>query len=391
MIEAKDFLKACQQRDFKFFTGTPCSYLKPFINAVINDENSRFLMAVNEGEAVAHACGAWLGGLDSVVMFQNSGLGNAVNPLTSLSHTFNIPFLGIVTLRGEPGGAPDEPQHELMGEITTQLLETMKIPWDYFPQDQKDIAPKLEKAQNSMRETRRPYFFVMKKSSVSPTELEKNHSNRPNQKTEKREGQNCSPLHTRTEILETALSSVPKNCAVIATTGKCGRELFELEDRDLNFYMVGSMGLAPAVALGLKIAQPELPVCVLDGDGAMLMRTGSLATIARAKPQKWVHLLLNNGTHDSTGGQSTDCAHVDFELIARGFGLSHSKTMAKGQELGPHINSQLNQGLAPLFIHVPILPGSPKNLGRPTVTPLDVATRFRHTVLKVSQERSTGA
>lgn len=387
MIEPNDFLHACQETGLKFFTGTPCSYLKPFINAVINDTSSRFLMAVNEGEAVAHACGAWLGGLDSVVMFQNSGLGNAVNPLTSLAYTFKIPFLGIVTLRGEPGGAPDEPQHELMGRITTQLLETMEIPWEYFPTDKKDILPSLEKARAFMREERRPFFFVMKKDSVSPTNLkdtQKSFQVGPNKETKHTDTPTSKPIHSRTQALVEISNSMTQEMAIIATTGKCGRELFEIGDRDLNFYMVGSMGLAPAVALGLKAAKPELPVCVIDGDGALLMRTGALASISRERPTKWTHILLNNGTHDSTGGQSTDSSHVDFELVARGFGINNSCTTLNKDELGSLLTKQLNEKLPPLFIHLPILPGSPKNLGRPTVTPYDVATRFRHKVCKIS-------
>ena len=134
MIRAQDFLHACLDRGFSFYTGTPCSYLKPIINYVIDNKEFSFINATNEGDAVALACGAVMAGKRSVVMFQNSGLGNAVNPLTSLNYTFRIPVLLIVTLRGETGGPKDEPQHELMGEITTALLESMRIGWSYFPE-----------------------------------------------------------------------------------------------------------------------------------------------------------------------------------------------------------------------------------------------------------------
>lgn len=133
MIKAESFAEAVKKRGFGLWTGVPCSYLKPFINFVIDDPEQQYVAAANEGDAVAIAAGAQLGGLRAIAMFQNSGLGNAVNPLTSLTYTFKIPILLIVTLRGEPGGAPDEPQHKLMGEITERMLDLMEIPGNIFP------------------------------------------------------------------------------------------------------------------------------------------------------------------------------------------------------------------------------------------------------------------
>ena len=135
MIQAETFVQAASDHGFNLWTGVPCSYLTPFINYVIDDQSSRYVVAANEGDAVAIAAGASLAGGRAIAMFQNSGLGNAVSPLTSLTHVFQIPVLLIVTLRGEPGGPADEPQHGLMGSITTRLLELMEIPWAYFPTD----------------------------------------------------------------------------------------------------------------------------------------------------------------------------------------------------------------------------------------------------------------
>ncbi|MDP7041670.1 MAG: thiamine pyrophosphate-binding protein, partial [Gammaproteobacteria bacterium] len=157
MIEASEFLEAAHERGFALFTGVPCSYLKPLINYVIDSPELRYIGAANEGDAVAIAAGAQLGGTRSVAMFQNSGLGNAVNPLTSLLHTFKLPVLLIPTLRGEPGGPADEPQHELMGAITTDMLDLMQIQWEYFPVEAEQIPAALDRAMSYMTTHSLPY------------------------------------------------------------------------------------------------------------------------------------------------------------------------------------------------------------------------------------------
>src|SRR5262245_41812621 len=165
MIDAASFMHQARERSFRLFTGVPCSYLKPFINYALDAPELRYVAATNEGDAVAIAAGSELAGRPAVVMFQNSGLGNAVSPLTSLNATFRIPTLLIVTWRGQPGGAPDEPQHELMGQITPALLEVMGIRWEFFPQAEADVQPVLDRAVAHMAETRLPYALVMKKDS----------------------------------------------------------------------------------------------------------------------------------------------------------------------------------------------------------------------------------
>ena len=171
MIEAKAFCDAAKLAGFSLYTGVPCSYVKPFINFVIDAPDLTYIGATNEGDAVAIATGAELGGKRAIVMMQNSGLGNAVSPLTSLNAVFRIPVLMIVTLRGEPGGPHDEPQHELIGAITTQMLDTMNVAWAFFPQEVSEIAPAIEKAVSHMTKTGLPFCLVMKKDSVAPHKL----------------------------------------------------------------------------------------------------------------------------------------------------------------------------------------------------------------------------
>lgn len=380
MISSSTFLNACKKEGITFYTGTPCSYLKPFINSVIDDPECNFLMSVNEGEAVGLATGAWLGGKNSLVMFQNSGLGNALNPITSLSYTSQVPFLGIVTLRGEPGGPSDEPQHKLMGEITTDLLDLMKVKWSYFPTEEDQVESAMAKAMEVIRTDRLPYFFVMKKDSVAAAKLQsKPEAKKMSTHSEATFSNEATPNQIRTDALGTITETLGSETVYIATTGKTGRELFELGDRENNFYMVGSMGLAPSIGLGLALTKPELRVCVIDGDGALLMRMGGMATSGASKASNFVHALLNNNVHDSTGGQSSESTHVDFALIAKACGYEHASTPAGKEEfeaaLG-EIKGGKYKGAS--FLHYRILPGSPEALGRPTVTPAEVALRFRN-------------
>ena len=149
MIEAKEFIEAARELGFVRYTGVPCSFLTPFINYVINDNALEYIASTNEGDALATTSGSVIGGQRSIVMMQNSGLGNAVSPITSLSYIFRIPFLIIVTHRGEPG-VKDEPQHELMGQITEELFNTMQIPSETFPSETKEIIPALQRAEKFM-------------------------------------------------------------------------------------------------------------------------------------------------------------------------------------------------------------------------------------------------
>jgi phosphonopyruvate decarboxylase len=379
MIQANQFLEECLSLGFDFFTGTPCSYLKPFINYVIDHNEFRFIDAVNEGDAVAIAAGVTVAGGRSVVMFQNSGLGNAVNPLTSLIDTFHIPIMLIVTLRGEPGGHPDEPQHELMGAVLTDLLDAMRIKWSFFPNESNLIKSALHEANNYMLSENKPFVFVMKKDDVNPYELQFKREDKPFH-LELKQNDNFSKLyverHTRTEALKVIQTSAGKNSVLIATTGKTGRELYELDDKENQIYLVGSMGCALAFGFGIAVTKPDLNVYVIDGDGALLMRTGTMATVGAYQPENLTHVLLDNEAHDSTGGQSTVSNNVSFSAVAKGFGYKNavSTDQLKSFETFLH-DEQLKIG--PTFIHFKIKKGSPKTLGRPGIKPYEVKERLQ--------------
>ncbi len=373
MIDADDFLGPAREEGFDFYTGVPCSYLTPLINRVINDPANCYVGAASEGEAVGIAAGAWLAGRRTVVMCQNSGLGNAVNPLTSLNSPFQIPTLLVVTWRGQPGLA-DEPQHELMGAITPALLDTLRIPHLAFPSTRDEVAPAIAAMSASLTETRLPFAFIMKKGSVRDDGLsETTPPTRP--VGERADHRVRAELPTRFAILERLLASAPDNAAIVASTGKCGRELFTLADRPQHLYQVGSMGCAGPMGLGVALNTVR-PVIVLDGDGAALMKLGAMATIGAEGPDNLVHIILDNGVHDSTGGQPTVSPSVDFAGVALACGYAGAALANDPDGFDEAFRAALaNPG--PHLIHVRIRPGSLDNLGRPTLSPRQVADRFR--------------
>src|SRR5690348_1110701 len=298
MITAADFLAEAARHGYVFYTGVPCSFLTPLINGVLGRKGLAYVGAASEGEAVAIAAGAWLAGRNTVVMCQNSGLGNAVNPLTSLNAPFRIPTLLITTWRGQPGIA-DEPQHVLMGQITQKLLSVIDVEHDPFPQSADALPAALRHAAQRMAERELPFALVMEHGSVRDDGLDLPPPRRA-QPGRRDDLAIAGERPSRAAVLERFLELVDPAAAVIATTGKCGRELFTLSDRPQHLYLVGSMGGASGMGLGVALSAAR-PVVVLDGDGAALMKLGSFASIGAYAPAGLIHIVLDNGVHDSTG------------------------------------------------------------------------------------------
>jgi phosphonopyruvate decarboxylase len=385
MIQAADFMRQVREHGFSLFTGVPCSYLKPFVNYTIDAPDLTYIGAANEGDAVAIASGAELAGRRAVVMFQNSGLGNAVNPLTSLNAIFRIPALLIVTWRGQPGGAQDEPQHKLMGKITPEMFETMRLPWAFFPRDEDEIAPALKHAVDVMDTMGLPFGLIMERDSVAPHPLQSRPEPRPPASEAAPAPQwpaELAELPSLSEALRVAQNSARPTDAVIATTGFTGRALYALEDRPNQLYMVGSMGCASSLGLGLAVSQPRRRVIVIDGDGAALMRLGAMATIGYERPPNLIHILLDNEMHESTGGQSTVSHSVDLGAIARGCGYPSVIRAGSLDQLARALDQSAEQLT---FIHVKTRPGEIGNPPRPTVTPRQVAERFRAWLREVAK------
>ena len=373
MIQAEAFIQAARGFGFNTWTGVPCSFLTPLINGVISDPGMRYISSANEGDAVATASGAALAGQPAVAMMQNSGLGNAVSPLSSLNWVFRIPVLLIITLRGEPG-LPDEPQHELMGQITGGILDQLQIPWTWFPRSASDIEGALTVACWQMEKTARPYAFIMRQGSVAPTELLNRWTSPAVAKL--LAGGLQTPgaaLLTRQQALQCVIeNTAEKDTVVIGTTGYTGRELFALSDRPNHFYMVGSMGCAASFGLGLSLALPDKQIVVVDGDGAALMRMGNFSTIGAYAGSNFLHLLLDNSMHESTGGQPTVSASVSFAAVASACGYREAREEVTLEALQVFMRETKGPGLLQLRTRS----GVPENLPRPGISPQQVRQRL---------------
>jgi phosphonopyruvate decarboxylase len=373
MISAGAFIEHLRGLGYSQYAGVPCSFFTSFLNYVINDPALDYIGATSEGEAVGITFGATLAGRKTVTMCQNSGLGNMVNPLTSLNYPFQIPTLLIVTWRGQPG-VQDEPQHEQMGRIMHRLLDTLEIPWLPFPTDESEIAGVMAKAEASMQERQLPFALVMAKDSIAPHALSRAHTP-ARAVTDVHENFANDARLTRTEALELILATLKGDEAIIATTGKTGRELFTVADRPNHLYVVGGMGTASAIGFGVAHALPRQPVVVLDGDGAALMKMGSLATIGFYQPGNFLHIILDNEVHDSTGGQQTASPIVRFAQVAAAANYRAAFAVDRREEIRDAVHD-LRQRSGPSLLHVKIRPGSPEKLGRPTVKPHEVKERF---------------
>ncbi|QQO09627.1 phosphonopyruvate decarboxylase [Breznakiella homolactica] len=361
MLDTRKFGDQLKKAGFDFYSGVPCSFLKDLINYAIND--CEYVMAANEGDAVAVCAGAYLGGRRSVVLMQNSGLGNAVSPLTSLNAVFGIPVLGFVSLRGEQG-IPDEPQHGLMGLITERMLEVMGIDYAVLSSDQAEAEQQLSAAAETI-DSGKPFFFIVRKGTFSAVEL-----------AEDKKPVSRDDLGTRYEMLKRVKAGAPEDALFLATTGFTGRELYQLGDEPNNLYMVGSLGCVSSLGLGVSLSRPDKPVIVLDGDGSLLMRAGSLGVNAWYKPRRMLHILFDNRVHESTGCQFTVSPGINYPMLAEAFGYPSVLQTTDPAALEQAVRLWSAEG-GLRFIHVPIAAGAPENLGRPKITPREVAERFR--------------
>ncbi|MDR1144137.1 MAG: phosphonopyruvate decarboxylase [Spirochaetaceae bacterium] len=368
MLDTVRFGELLRRRGFDFYSGVPCSFLKDLINYSINE--GEYVMAANEGDAAAICAGAYLGGRKPVLLMQNSGLGNAVSPLTSLHAIFRIPVLGFVSLRGEPGLA-DEPQHELMGPITAPMLETMGIAYCLLADSDAAAEAQLAGAESSFAEGK-PFFFIVKKGIFSPVPLGEEKKNPPGR---------CAPpqprdLAGRNDMLKALKAAAGPDAVLLATTGFTGRELYELGDGPGSLYMAGSLGCISSLALGLSLARPDKRIIALDGDGSLLMRTGSMAVNAWYKPASLLHVLFDNRAHESTGGQFTVSSGVDWPAAAKAFGYPSVSRAESPAALAESVQAWNRSG-GLRFIYAPIRTGAPENLGRPKIKPAEVTERLR--------------
>jgi phosphonopyruvate decarboxylase len=363
--------------------GVPCSFFTPLVNHMTVDPELDYVSATSEGEAVAIAAGLSTAGRPAFALMQNSGLGNAVNPVTSMLHIYSMPVTLLVSHRGEPG-RPDEPQHALMGQITEQLAELCGLRTHVLDPErfEQDLTRALRDGV--------PHAFVCRKGTLQGgpklprVEIEA----RSRGHLELNEG-TFRPELMREQALDAIRPLLNRDLdggagreltpAVVCTTGKLSRELYELDDQDFSkgnrFYMVGSMGCAAGFGLGVARARPGRPVVVLDGDGALLMKLGSLATAGSLGLSNFHHVVFDNGAHDSTGGQPTPSPAVDFAAVALACGYRHAETVSTADGLAAALERQMGmQG--PTLLRMVIHTGARKDLGRPKLSPRDAYLRF---------------
>jgi phosphonopyruvate decarboxylase len=348
----------CNDLDLKYFTGVPDSTFKGWISFLESGEGDfQHRVAANEGAAVGHAAGYHLAtGKVPVVYMQNSGLGNCVNPLTSLANSaiYGIPMVLMVGWRGEPG-QKDEPQHAQMGKILEPLLNVLDIPFVILEAGSADVQIREMKEQAVQESS--PVALVIRKGLFQ--------SFGGGSKPGERKGM------SREEALEQVLDSLKGNEIFVGTTGKTSRELFELrakrgQGHGCDFYTVGSMGHASAIAMELALQMPRRDIYLLDGDGAVIMHMGTLGTIGSYQPSNLHHILLDNQCHESTGGQPTVSEALDFKKIALGNGYQSVECCHTPSELAMAMASKV---VGPRMVVVGIRPGSRSDLGRPTTSP----------------------
>lgn len=347
-----------------FFTGVPDSLLKSFCAYVTdNTPPEKHIIAANEGSATALACGYYFAtGKIPLIYMQNSGEGNMVNPMLSLADrdVYSVPMLILIGWRGEPG-VHDEPQHVKQGKVTCALLDAMQIPYELLSDNETDVLEQLDKAYQYIRENNAQYAFVIRKGVFEDYKL--------------RDNIPVSGNMSREAAIEKIMLSAESDTAFISTTGMASRELYELREKhnqghEKDFLTVGGMGHASQIALSIAMQKKERQIYCIDGDGAAIMQMGGMAIIGSRKPLNFVHFVLNNGAHDSVGGQPTVGRQIDFCKIAEGCGYDNVVKVQTLDELDAVLNDSATKEKL-TFVEVVITKGARKDLGRPKKTPVE--------------------
>ncbi|MDR1137099.1 MAG: phosphonopyruvate decarboxylase [Synergistaceae bacterium] len=355
---------------FDFFTGVPDSLLKNLCSYLAsNIPGNKNITAVNEGTAVALASGYYLSsGKPALVYMQNSGIGNAMNPLLSLADplVFSVPMLMLVGWRGEPG-TKDEPQHAKQGPVTKELFKAAGIRYAVH-EDATDAARKqISEAYGYMNREEAPYALIVRKDTFSPY------------KAKFQDGSYEISGFSREEAIAAILDALSDSALLVSTTGKISRELFELREKrkeghNRDFLTVGSMGHASQIAAAASIGSNDRRIVCLDGDGAVLMHLGGLAAIGVLKANI-LHIVLNNGSHDSVGGQPTIAREINLCATALACGYISSERVTNSRDLRNAV-SFAEQKKGPIFIEVMVDKGAREDLRRPNQTPQENKRNF---------------
>lgn len=361
MIDPEKFVDFLNEAGVNFYTGVPDSLLKSFCISVSEKLPERnHMIAANEGNAVGLAIGHYLAsGCVPLVYMQNSGLGNAINPLISLASpaVCGIPLLLMIGWRGMPT-VKDEPQHVHQGRVTEEMLKSISIPYTILSSDVSKAQSEAQSAINLAKSGNQPVALLVAKNVFGP---------------HKAKEVSLEKKFSREEAIIRVVSCKEKNAAIICTTGMSSRELFEYRAKtnsshSADFLTIGGMGHASQIALGIALWQPDRTVYCLDGDGAMLMHMGSIAICGNSAASNFIHIVINNGAHESVGGQPTVGQDIDMKSIAFACGYASAVCVETGDELAEAIDIAQDVN-GPAFIEVRVAVGHRINLGRPTITP----------------------
>jgi phosphonopyruvate decarboxylase len=362
MIRPEFFIEALREKGIDCFAGVPDSLLKN-ICAYITDhfDAAHNIIAANEGAAVGLAAGHYLAtGQPACVYMQNSGEGNIINPLASLTdqEVYNIPVLLLIGWRGRPG-VHDEPQHVKQGKVTTGLLNVMGVNYEVLSKEEDKAAKQIEKAAKALA-NKEVFALVIEKDTFEDYKLQNVEVN--------------DLTMSREEAIQTVAAALGEKDCIVSTTGMISRELFEYraamnQGHERDFLTVGSMGHASQIALGIALAQPDRRVWCFDGDGAAIMHMGSMAIVANKAPKNYVHVVFNNGAHDSVGGQPTVGLKIDLPAVAKAVGYKATYSVDSKAEL-ESVLSKVNSFESPALLEIKVKKGNRKDLGRPTTTPI---------------------
>ena len=362
MISPKFFYDTLAGYGINFYAGVPDSLLKNLC-AYITDhaDAAHNIIAANEGGAIGLAAGHYLAtGHPACVYMQNSGEGNIINPLASLTdpEVYHIPVLLLIGWRGRPG-VHDEPQHVKQGKVTTGLLNVMGINYEVLSKEEDKAAKQIDKAVAALHK-KEVFALVIEKDTFEDYKLQNVDQN--------------DLTMSREEAIQTVAAALGERDCIVSTTGMISRELFEYraamnQGHERDFLTVGSMGHASQIALGIAMAKPERKVWCFDGDGAAIMHMGSMAIVASKHPQNFMHVIFNNGAHDSVGGQPTVGLEIDLPAVARAVGYRQVASVSSKDELTSFL-ADVERQEGPMLLQVCVKKGNRKDLGRPTTTPV---------------------
>ncbi|MDD5133556.1 MAG: phosphonopyruvate decarboxylase [Candidatus Nanoarchaeia archaeon] len=368
MLNCNNLYNIFEDNGLTFFTGVPDSTFKDWMEFLSDKEGLTNRIVSIEREAIGWAAGYHAStGKIGVVYMQNSGLGNVVNPITSLAdpEIYNLPLLLMIGWRGEPN-KHDEPQHKKMGRITLPLLDVLEIPYKILPDNLQDAKQIIKEMKQIAEKRSAPVALIVKEGTFE-------------------EYKSKNPIKTNYELLrEEAIKSIIDNLngseVIVSTTGKASRELFEYREElkqghNKDFLMVGSMGLASSFAAEIALQKPNKKILIFDGDGAAIMSAGNLSTIGYYSPKNLYHIIFDNNSYDSTGGQPTTSSTLNFEKMALACGYKSAKVVETKEDLIKTVKN-LTDLEGPYMLIVKTKRGARKNLGRPTIAPVDNKKAF---------------